>query len=269
MENILVAKNLSLICDEKIILNDINFNIEKNSINAILGSNNCGKTTLIKILSGITLSDGEIYINDLLLKPMNSKIILLNIGVVFTDINKQFLFEDVISELSFPLENLKYSRKNILNAIDMMSELLEIRDIVNVKNRKLSTYQKVLVLIGASIIHNPRILFLDDVFRNLTDEESVSLFKVLKKIVLKRDLTVIYTTSNLLDVLEADRALVMDGGKILFDDKPTAILELDNELAKIGIAIPTMIDLSMKLKFYNLVDKIYLDPDKVVDQLWP
>ena len=268
MENILCVKNLNFTYDEKLIFNDMNFDVQKNSITAVLGSNNCGKTTLIKILSGILLSYGEISINDLLLEPKNSKLILLNIGVVLSDIDKQFLFNDVESELAFPLENLKYSRSNINEAIDMISGLLGIGNIIFSKTRKLTRYQKVLVLIGASIIHNPRILFLDDVFKGLTQEEVASLFGIFKKLVDKRDLSIIYTTSSVIDILGADRVMVINDGKILLDDKPDTILEHDNELAKIGVNIPTMIDLSMKLKFYNLVDKVYLNTDEVVDKLW-
>ncbi len=46
------------------------------------------------------------------------------------------------------------------------------------------------------------------------------------------------------------------------------IIKSDNELSKMGIDIPLMIDLSRKLEFYNLVDKIYFDVDEVVDRLW-
>ena len=46
------------------------------------------------------------------------------------------------------------------------------------------------------------------------------------------------------------------------------IIMRDNELTKIGIEIPLMIDLSRKLQFYNLIDGLYYDPDKVVDKLW-
>jgi len=268
MENILCAKNLTFMYNEKLILNDISFDVQKNSITAVLGSNNCGKTTLIKILCGILLSNGEIYINDLLLESRNSKLLLLNIGVVLSDIDKQFLFGDVESELAFSLENLKYSRSNINEAIDMISGLLGIGNIIFSKTRKLTRYQKVLVLIGASIIHNPRVLFLDDIFKGLTQEEVASLFDIFKTLVEKRDLSIIFTTSNVIDILGADRVIVMNNGKILFDDVPASILEHDNELAKIGVNIPTMIDLSMKLKFYNLVDKVYLNTDEVVDKLW-
>lgn len=269
MENILTVDNMYFTYGEKLIFDDISFKIKRNTITSILGSNNCGKTTLIKVLSGILLSNGFIHINDLPLRPGNSKIILLNIGVVLSLIDKQFLFDDVMSEMAFPLENLKYSRKNIKEAIRTISSLLGIESIVDGRIKDLNGYQKLLVLIAVSIIHNPRVLFLDDVFINLSKSEIDALFKILKKLINERDLTIVFTTSNVIDILPTDRVLVINEGKIMMDDKPMAILEHENELSKIGVNIPTMVDLSMKLKFYNLVDKIYLDTDKVVNKLWP
>ena len=269
MENILTVDSMYFTYGEKLIFDDISFKIKKNSVTAILGSNNCGKTTLIKSLSGILLSDGVIQINELPLRPQNSKMILLNIGVVLSNLDKQFLFEDVMSELAFPLENLKYSKKNIKEAIRNISLLFGIESIVEEHVSGLNKYQKLLVLVATSIIHNPRILFLDDVLVGLSNNEIDALFKILRRLVNERDLTIIFTTSNVIDVLPVDRVLVINESKIVMDDAPMEILEKENELSKIGIMIPTMIDLSMKLKFYDLVDKIYLNTDEVVDKLWP
>ena len=60
----------------------------------------------------------------------------------------------------------------------------------------------------------------------------------------------------------------MNNGFVVMDDTFENIVINDNELAKMGIEIPIMIDLSRKLQFYNLIDKLYYDPDKVVDKLW-
>ena len=80
--------------------------------------------------------------------------------------------------------------------------------------------------------------------------------------------TVLYTTSNINDAINASNIIVMSHGKKAMEGTFEEIIKSDNELSKMGIDIPLMIDLSRKLEFYNLVDKIYFDVDEVVDRLW-
>ena len=76
------------------------------------------KSLLIKTLSGIVASiNGEIILNKTILKKNNYKDYLMHIGVIFEDINNQFLCETVIDEISFPLHNLGYDNFYINNVI--------------------------------------------------------------------------------------------------------------------------------------------------------
>ena len=81
-------------------------------------------------------------------------------------------------------------------------------------------------------------------------------------------MTIVFTTSNLEDVIGLSNIYVFDKGKIVMNDSYNYILLKDNELSKMGIEIPLMIDLSRKLQFYNLIKYTYYDRDKVVDILW-
>ena len=108
--SILKIENLNFSYSENVIFNDLSFSIEENSINAIIGTNSSGKTTLIKILCGILFSNNNIKLDNIKLNKKNIKEYSKKIGVCLFD---NFLFDDVISELVFSLENLNFSNREI------------------------------------------------------------------------------------------------------------------------------------------------------------
>ena len=263
------VSNLTIEKDGKTILSDISFSLEKESTLFILCPNNGGKTTLIRALSGITNDGiGKTIVNDVVLSKKNFKEYMLQISTVLEDIDNQFLCFKVNDELRFPLDNLKYKEREIKNIIENISELLEIKTILGKDVSRLTMFEKVKVLIGASIVHSPKVLLIDDVLRFLNNNEKNDLLKLFKIINSKLNISIVYTTSDLNDVIKSQNILLINEGKVVTQDSFSNIILQDNELTKMGFNIPIMIDLSRKLQFYNLVDEIYLDKDKMVDALW-
>ena len=258
--------NLSYKIENKQIINDLSFVIKDNSVNAFLSSNNSGKTTLIKLLSGIIYNEsGKIVVNDITLNRSNFKKYIQNISTILDDIDESFLCDTVIEEIKYPLINLKYSKSEIENRIDEILSILDLNRIVDKKINELNNFEKVKVLLAASIAHNPKVLLIDDLLRFLTLDEKKEIINIFKKIC-NDDISIIFTTSSLNGLKEIDNIYVLNNGKI--HDSFENIILKDNELSKMGIEIPLMIDLSRKLQFYELLDKVYYDPDKVVDKLW-
>lgn len=263
------VENLSVSINEKKIINDINFSIKSGSITAILCSNNGGKSTLIKTLSGIIYSDsGKIVVNNLLLNKSNFKKIIRQISTILEDIDNQFICEKVQSELEYPLINLNYNKEEIEKIIQKVSNITKISTILGKNNFELSLFEKIKVLISTSIVHKPSILFIDDIFRSLKLNEKKEIRKILENINSEFGTSILFTTSDVNDVIGLDNIILINNGSIVMQDTFNNIIYKDNELSKMGFKIPLMIDLSRKLQFYNLVDKIYYDPDKVVDKLW-
>ena len=91
---------------------------------------------------------------------------------------------------------------------------------------------------------------------------------LLKIIVRELELIVVLTTSNLEDAIYSDAVLVIDQGYIRYSGRLSDVLEHDNALAKMGIEIPVMMDMSLKLKFYNLLNQVILNEEEMVDALW-
>ena len=270
MEKLLMeVSNLSKKIGENTILNNISFSIKEDSINAFLFPNNGGKTTLIKALSGILYADnGTISVNNVILSTKNYKKYITLISTILEDIDNQFICDKVSDEITLPLRNLGYSNKKIKKLISEVLSIIDISSILEKEITSLSRVDKIKVLIATSIVHHPKLLLIDDILRFLTIKEKKQVLKVINDIDKKLDISIIFTTSDLNDVIGLKNIYVLNEGSILMSGTYKEIIMRDNELTKIGIEIPLMIDLSRKLQFYNLIDGIYYDPDKVVDKLW-
>jgi len=267
MLDLLQVNNLSYSYKEKQIFENLQFSIKKSSLNLILGSNSSGKTTLIRLLTGILPSNDCISIDDIKLNKNNLHDYLLSFGTVFFDCECKFLFDTVKEELSFPLENLNYKKKEIEKRIEEVSNILNIYDCIDKKVNELTNFEQAKVLIAVSILHNPKIIFLDNPLKKLSMIEQKNIVELLNKI--KKDITVCITSSKLDNVLMFDNILVLGNGNIAMQGKPLDIINKDNELAKLGINIPSMIDLSIKLQFYGILkDEVVTEVDRMVDKLW-
>lgn len=265
MMDILKIENLNFSYSDRVIFDKLSFSLKEKTINSILGTNSSGKTTLIKLLSGILVCNKSIQLDNLDLTKRTFREYSKLIGVCFYN---NFLFEDVVSELVFSLENLNYSDKDIKKRMEETSSLFEIKKLLNKKLNQLTELEKVKVAIASTIMHQPKIIFLDDIFENLKYEEYVEVSKCLNKIIQKYNITVLYTTNKLENCLLSDNVVFMDEGNIILHDTVEEILKKDNTLAKNGLIMPIMVDLSLKLQFYGLVDEVIMDVEGMVDKLW-
>ena len=253
----------------KSIIDDLSFSVSKSDMLAILCPNNGGKSTLIKVLSGVSLADsGKILMNGVKVTKRNFKKYIVHIGTVFEDIDNQFLCEKVKDELSFPLIHLCYDSSVIKEKVETFSSILKINDLLDKNISDLSLYEKIRVLIATSIIYEPEILFLDDIFRNINKKDFQELMHILENIKIICNLSIIYTTSSIENIIDLENIIVISNGKKTLQGRFSEIILEDNELTKMGFEIPIMVDLSRKLQFYNLIDDIYLDVDSVVNKLW-
>ena len=257
-KDIIRINNLSFSYKNVPVFEGLSLNVEKNSFTTIVGSNKSGKTTLIKLITGILPSKDAIEIN------ANKK----QVGVFVGDIVDQFLFDDVYHELAFTMENLCYPESVIKERIAEVTNLLKIDDLVDKKIESLSTAEKARVLFAVSIIHKPTLLLLDNPFSMLSKDDRMFMNNIIMKLVKREHMTVLMTSNDLADSLYADYLYVLDDGKVIVEGPPLKVMQEDTLLNRYNISIPFMVDLSNKLMFYNLLDDVIVDMDRMVDKLW-
>ena len=266
--NIISLKNVNLKYQDKVIFNDLNIDIKDGDFITIIGENGSGKTSLVKILLGLVDFQGEIIIDDIKMTNDSKKDIISKIGVVFENPDDQFLTGTVREELAFPLENLKVDREEIKARIDQVAEVTNIKDILDREPHTLSGGEKQLVSLATSLIINPKILILDESLSMIDNFYREKIYKILKKINDKNKMTIINVTHDIEEVVYGKSILILSKGEVIDYASTRKVLQNEKQLESLGLDIPFMVDLSNKLKYYELVDKMYLNMKDMVDDLW-
>jgi len=267
-KSIIKVKSMSFKYDKEYLFEDFNLDIKPNTFVSIIGKNASGKSTLAKILIGLYKASGYINIDGYLLNDFYIKKIRRTFAVCFEDSNLHFIGETVKDNLAFSLENLEYTKEEIEDSINAMSKKFGLENILEETPNKLTDSEKEKIAIASSLIHNPKILLLDESIHKLNPNDKKIVFKVLKEYKKEEKLTIILITHNLEDTLLSDRIIVLDKGKIILDDTKEKIYK-DDKLEKLGFNLPFIVKLSHNLMLYDILDKVYFDEREVIDKIWP
>ena len=246
---------------------NFNLEIEKNKITSIIAPNKSGKTMLTKILCAIIPTDDVCLLDGISLNKQNVLNYITKTGVATNDFNNQFLFKKVKDELAFPLLNLGYPEHIINKKIIKISKFFEIENLLNKKIDSLNKSLQNKLLIILALIHDPKVLILDDIFLEMNKIDQEFMLKKLRELN-KDGLTILNITSKLDTIYDSDIVYVLNNFQIETSGGVLEILEQDNYLNEIGLQIPFIIDLSLKLKFYDLIDKIYFNIKDLEVDLW-
>ena len=113
-----------------------------------------------------------------------------------------------------------------------------------------------------------RIILLDNIDNYLNIKELENTYNFLKDFRDKFGLTIIMTTLDLNQSLYSDYLYIINNSKVILSGEPITILQRDNIINKAGLFLPFMLDLSVKLRDYEIINSIYLDKYKMVDEIW-
>ena len=197
---------------------DLNFEIPKGEIFGFIGANGAGKSTTIKMLTGIlTPTSGTCLINGK--KPQKNRTAYVkDIGVVFGQ-RTQLWWDLALQETYSVLKEIyDISDTEFHKRMAFLNEVLDLNAFIKDPVRTLSLGQRMRADIAASLLHNPKVLFLDEPTIGLDVAVKDNIRKAIKQINQEEQTTILLTTHDLNDIeLLCDRIFMIDRGQEIFD----------------------------------------------------
>lgn len=218
-EPILVIKNLTKKYDDNTVVNGISFNVQKGEIFGILGPNGAGKTTTLEMIETLRpIDDGEAWVDGINVAEDPQKIKYI-IGVqpqspAFMD--KVKLTEQLDQMAS--TYGVKVNSKKLLEEVSLLSK-------ANSYVEKLSGGQKQRFSVVASLVHQPKVFFMDEPTTGLDPQARRNLWDLIREI-RDKGVTVILTTHYMEEAeLLCDRVAIMDNGNMVTIDTPKNLIK--------------------------------------------
>lgn len=205
-------------------LHNICLNIDDGEMVGYIGPNGAGKSTTIKIMCGILTPDsGTCNINGFVPWKERSKYVS-TIGVVFGQRSQLWWDVPIIDSFQMIREIYKIDEKMYKNNLNELIDILNLHQIVKTPTRSLSLGQRMRCEIAASLLHSPKVLFLDEPTIGLDEISKIAVRQFVKNLNTNYGTTVILTTHDMKDVEElTDRIVLIGNGKILLDDGLNAV----------------------------------------------
>lgn len=219
----LVLKNLVKSYDGiKNVIDNINLEINDNEFLVLVGSSGCGKSTILRLISGLEeISSGEIYIDNKCVNNVHPKD--RDIAFVFQSY-ALYPHMSVYDNIAFGLKMRKFDKKYIDSKVREVAESLNLTELLDRKPKQLSGGQRQRVALGRAIVRNPKVFLMDEPLSNLDANLRVQMRSEIKRLHNKLKTTFIYVTHDQTEALTmGDRIVVLDKGKIQQADTPEVI----------------------------------------------
>ncbi len=225
LQNLFVREHITVHAVER-----VSFSIEPGEMVGYIGANGAGKSTTIKILTGILVpTSGHVLANGFV-PYRDRRRYTRRIGVVFGQRTQLWWDIAVIESFRLLKEIYEIPAADYERRLGVFSEILGLKDYLHTPVRKLSLGERMRCDLAASLLHNPPLLFLDEPTIGLDVVAKDHIREFLKEVNRTERTTVLLTTHDLSDIEElCRRILIIDKGKILFDGD---LQEMKKRLAK-------------------------------------
>ena len=249
-------ENMSFGYDEKLILKDINLEINEPGLLCILGPNGVGKTTIVKNMNKLLKpKSGHVYVNGVDISTMSH----LDVAriMAFVPNSSNSVFSMTVGEFILmgrhPRAGYTTSDRDIA-VVDSAIDILGLQEFAERDVRQLSAGQTQRVLIARGLVQEPEILILDEPTSNLDVKYQMDVMKFLKAYARDRKIVVIMVCHDLnITAAYADRVLLLYGKNVYADGKASEVLTADN--------IKTVYNVNAEVTDHNGIPQIRLIPE--------
>jgi energy-coupling factor transport system ATP-binding protein len=233
-------------------LDDVSLVIPEGQFIGVIGHTGSGKSTLMQHLNGLMKpTSGTISFNgqDISAKDFNKKELRKHVGLVFQYPEHQLFETDVFADVCFGPKNMGMSKKETeLAAFDALRKVAFPEDLYYASVFELSGGQKRRAAIAGVLAMKPDFLILDEPTAGLDPVGRYEILDMVAKLHKEAGITIILVSHSMEDVaMYVERVVVMDHGRVAFDDTPREVFSHSAELEEMGLAIPEPSKINRKL----------------------
>ena len=220
----------------------VSLEVEEGSFVAVVGHNGSGKSTLARLFNGLLLPDsGSVTVFGMDTKDEKQIYsIRSSVGMVFQNPDNQMVASVVEDDIAFGPENLGLPRDEIIRRVDRALEQVCMSEYRKSTPFRMSGGQKQRLAIAGVLAIRPKVIVLDESTAMLDPKGRREVMDVIHALNKEEKMTVIHITHYMEEVQEAERVIVMDGGKIVVDDTPRAVFARGEQLKKYKISPPAV-----------------------------
>ena len=231
------------------VFEDLNLSVEQGSFVAVLGANGCGKSTLAKHFNAILLpTGGKVWVCGLDTSDEDKLIpIRRNVGMVFQNPDNQIVANVVEEDVAFGPENLGIAGPEIRHRVDKALKQVGMYEYREHAPHLLSGGQKQRVAIAGIIAMEPKCIVLDEPTAMLDPRGRREVMETISRLNREKGITVVLITHHMDEAAQAQRVVVMAGGKVAADGTPEEVFAQVELLHSIRLASPETVELCWEL----------------------
>ncbi|HGK8469909.1 TPA: ATP-binding cassette domain-containing protein [Streptococcus pyogenes] len=217
---------------------DLSFEVPKGQILGFIGANGAGKSTTIKMLTGILKpTSGYCRINGKIPQD-NRQDYVRDIGAVFGQ-RTQLWWDLALQETYVVLKEIyDVPEKAFRKRMDFLNEVLDLNEFIKDPVRTLSLGQRMRADIAASLLHNPKVLFLDEPTIGLDVSVKDNIRRAITQINQEEEITILLTTHDLSDIEQlCDRIIMIDKGQEIFDGTVTQLKQTFGKMKSLSFEL--------------------------------
>ena len=260
MDFILEFKNNNFGFDKNNQFIDFNLGIKRGEISSLIGPTGSGKTTLLKMICH-KLPNESVYLDNVLLKDYDLEVLKKKIVVVF---DLPFYSKHPYTELKHYLKKINIDQQEINKRIDEIVSFFGLETLINQKIENLNIEKKYLIKILRFLIIQPDFFAIDEIFSILNENDKKKIIKFIKE----KKITFLNVINNLNDTKYGSRIIILEKFVNIFEGDTLSVLKTDNIIKRLGFSLPPVINLSIELNHYEVLDKIYTKKEDLVNELW-
>lgn len=249
-------------------IEDVSFKIKAGEFVAILGHNGSGKSTLAKHINALLVpEEGTIYVDDIDTSEEEMKWeIRQRVGMVFQNPDNQIVHNVVEDDVGFGPENIGVPTKKIWERVEEALTKVGMLKARKESPNNLSGGQKQRVAIAGILAMRPKCIVLDEATAMLDPMGRKEVLHAVRELNEKENITILWITHYMEEVVDADRVIVMDKGRIVLEGAPREIFSQVEKLQEYHLDVPQVTLLAHELRTRGLpIPEAMLTAEELVD----